>query len=51
MRIGSTRVAGSAAGIAAAALVHAGREQPVEVHALAHAINDALGAFGTDGAG
>jgi MoCo/4Fe-4S cofactor protein with predicted Tat translocation signal len=28
------------------ALVHAGREQPVEVHALAHAINGALGAFG-----
>jgi MoCo/4Fe-4S cofactor protein with predicted Tat translocation signal len=28
------------------ALVHAGREQPVEVQALAHAINHALGAFG-----
>ena len=28
------------------ALVHAGREQPVEVHLLADAINDALGAFG-----
>jgi MoCo/4Fe-4S cofactor protein with predicted Tat translocation signal len=28
------------------ALVHAGREQPVEVHLLADAINGALGAFG-----
>src|SRR5690348_14202754 len=28
------------------ALVHAGREQPVEVQALVHAINHALGAFG-----
>jgi molybdopterin-containing oxidoreductase family iron-sulfur binding subunit len=28
------------------ALVHAGREQPVEVHLLADAINSALGAFG-----
>jgi MoCo/4Fe-4S cofactor protein with predicted Tat translocation signal len=28
------------------ALVHAGREQPVEVHLLADAINNALGAFG-----
>ena len=28
------------------ALVHAGREQPVEVHLLAHAINGALGSFG-----
>ena len=28
-------------------LVHAGREQPVEVHLLADAINGALGAFGT----
>jgi len=28
------------------ALVHAGREQPVEVHVLADAINGALGAFG-----
>jgi molybdopterin-containing oxidoreductase family iron-sulfur binding subunit len=28
------------------ALVHAGREQPVEVHFLADAINGALGAFG-----
>ncbi|HEX7970420.1 MAG TPA: TAT-variant-translocated molybdopterin oxidoreductase, partial [Stellaceae bacterium] len=27
-------------------LVHAGREQPVEIHALAHAINHALGAVG-----
>ncbi len=30
----------------ARALVHAGREQPVEVHLLADAINNALGAFG-----
>jgi MoCo/4Fe-4S cofactor protein with predicted Tat translocation signal len=29
------------------ALVHAGREQPVEIHLLADAINAALGAFGT----
>ncbi len=29
------------------ALVHAGREQPVEVHLLADAINGALGAFGS----
>jgi MoCo/4Fe-4S cofactor protein with predicted Tat translocation signal len=29
------------------ALVHAGREQPVEVHVLTDAINSALGAFGT----
>ena len=29
------------------ALVHAGREQPVEIHLLADAINGALGAFGT----
>jgi molybdopterin-containing oxidoreductase family iron-sulfur binding subunit len=29
------------------ALVHAGREQPVEVHILADAINGALGAFGS----
>ena len=28
------------------ALVHAGREQPVEIHLLADAINGALGAFG-----
>ncbi len=28
------------------ALVLAGREQPVEIHALAHAVNQALGAFG-----
>jgi molybdopterin-containing oxidoreductase family iron-sulfur binding subunit len=28
------------------ALVHAGREQPVEVHVLADAINSALGSFG-----
>ncbi|HLH92207.1 MAG TPA: TAT-variant-translocated molybdopterin oxidoreductase [Xanthobacteraceae bacterium] len=28
------------------ALVHAGREQPAEIHVLADAINDALGAFG-----
>jgi molybdopterin-containing oxidoreductase family iron-sulfur binding subunit len=28
-------------------LVHAGREQPVEVHLIADAINGALGAFGT----
>jgi molybdopterin-containing oxidoreductase family iron-sulfur binding subunit len=30
-----------------ATLVHAGREQPVEVHLLADAINDKLGAIGT----
>ncbi len=29
------------------ALVHAGREQPADVHLLADAINEALGAFGT----
>jgi molybdopterin-containing oxidoreductase family iron-sulfur binding subunit len=29
------------------ALVHAGREQPVEIHILVDAINGALGAFGT----
>ncbi len=29
------------------ALVHAGREQPVEIHLLADAINGELGAFGT----
>lgn len=29
-----------------AALVHAGREQPVEIHVLADAINNALGGFG-----
>jgi MoCo/4Fe-4S cofactor protein with predicted Tat translocation signal len=29
------------------ALVHAGREQPVEIHLLADAVNGALGAFGT----
>jgi molybdopterin-containing oxidoreductase family iron-sulfur binding subunit len=29
-----------------AALVHAGREQPAEVHALVHAVNDAVGAIG-----
>jgi hypothetical protein len=28
------------------ALVHAGREQPEEIHMLAHAINGALGSFG-----
>ncbi len=28
------------------ALIHAGREQPVEIHLLAHAINAALGGFG-----
>src|SRR6185437_2147937 len=28
------------------ALLHAGREQPAEIHALCHAINHALGAFG-----
>ncbi|MGH7029161.1 MAG: hypothetical protein ACREEZ_01915, partial [Stellaceae bacterium] len=28
------------------ALVHAGREQPVEIHLLAHAINGALGSYG-----
>ncbi|MBV8737529.1 MAG: TAT-variant-translocated molybdopterin oxidoreductase [Alphaproteobacteria bacterium] len=28
-------------------LVHAGREQPVEIHLIADAINGALGAFGT----
>jgi MoCo/4Fe-4S cofactor protein with predicted Tat translocation signal len=28
------------------ALVHAGREQPAEIHALVHAMNHALGAFG-----
>jgi molybdopterin-containing oxidoreductase family iron-sulfur binding subunit len=27
-------------------LVHAGREQPVEVHVLADAVNNTLGAFG-----
>jgi MoCo/4Fe-4S cofactor protein with predicted Tat translocation signal len=27
-------------------LVHAGREQPMEVHALVHAVNGALGSFG-----
>jgi molybdopterin-containing oxidoreductase family iron-sulfur binding subunit len=30
-----------------AALLHAGREQPASVHALCHAINHTLGAFGT----
>ncbi len=37
---------GSDRSIAARVLVHAGREQPAEVHLLADAINGALGAFG-----
>ncbi len=46
---GSTRWSRTSTPIAGQSLVVVGAEQPPRLHALAHALNDALGNVGTDG--